>query len=426
MKAVILAAGEGSRLWPISENVPKPLVRILGKYFLEYQIIELSRVGINDVIVVKNCAFSESFTDFQKEMSEKHGVVISYMTQDEALGTGDAFNMVKNVINEPFIGLMGDNHYQANDIRKLINAFNESGKNVIGGFKVKNPENYGVINYNGNKEVVEIEEKPEEPVSDLINSAIYIFKPNIFKHLKGLKPHENGEFYITDALNALIKEDDLIVEKIENWFDLGMPFQILPITEFFFRNYKRYNDTSKYKVYENGVLIGEGVKIGKNVEFYPGEGLIIIEKGSEVIGSTIIKGNNYIGEDCEVCNSILRQTTVLLGNNTIRSSEVKNSTLGLNTNAPHFNYIGDSYIGDDCNFGAGTKIANLRHDKKRIRVFLEKKGKLVRTGMNKLGAFTGNNVKFGVNVQVGQPGVLIGSNVKIAPGSKVLRNRITS
>jgi bifunctional UDP-N-acetylglucosamine pyrophosphorylase/glucosamine-1-phosphate N-acetyltransferase len=355
----------------------------------------------------------------------KYGVIVSYIVQDEALGTADAFGRVKNLINEPFIGLMGDNHYQANDIQKLINIFNETNKSVIGGFKVPNPSSYGVINYNSEKKVTGIVEKPKKPESNLINSAIYIFKPNLFELISELKPHENGEFYITDAINQLIQKDDLVVEEIENWFDMGMPFQILALTEFFFRNYKRYNEMNKYTEIKPGVFAANNVSISESVEFHPGNGMIIIEEGSKLIGSTIIVGSNYIGKDCELVNSLIKETTVLLGRNRIKFSQIKNSTLGFHSDAQHFNYVGDSYIGEYCNFGAGTKIANLRNDEKSIKVFIEKKGKLVDTGLRKLGIFTGNNVKFGINVSVGQPGLLIGSNVSVEPGSKVLRNIVS-
>jgi bifunctional UDP-N-acetylglucosamine pyrophosphorylase/glucosamine-1-phosphate N-acetyltransferase len=426
MKAVILAAGEGSRLWPISENMPKPLVKILGKYFLEYQIIELSRIGIKDVIIVKGKNFNAHFDQFKNEMSEKYGVIITYMVQEESLGTGDAFASVKNIIDEPFIGLMGDNHYQASDIEKLINSFKKTNKSIIGGFQVPNPENYGVIVTDEKKEVKEIVEKPKNPLSNLINAAIYIFKPEIFGIIETLKPQENGEIYITDAINILIKKNDLVCEQIETWYDLGRPYQILPLTKFFFKNYKRFNEMSKYSEYQNGVLIGQDVLIGPHVEFFPNKGMIIIEEKTKILGSTVIIGNNYIGPDCEIINSIIRETTVLIGKNVVKNSEIKNSTLGFETKSPHFNYIGDSYIGDNCNFGAGTKIANLRNDGKTIKMFIEKKAQLVDTGLKKLGIFTGNNVHFGINSMIAQPGLLIGSNVKILPGEKIFRNKVSN
>ncbi len=426
MKAVILAAGEGSRIWPISENVPKPLIKILGKYFLEYQIIELSRIGIKDIIIVKGKNFSELFEMFKNEMSEKYGTIITYMEQKDSLGTGDAFFTAKNIIEEPFIGIMGDNHYQASDIEKMIDIHKKTGKSIIGGYSVPNPENYGVIFCDGKKNVKNIVEKPKNPESNLINAGIYIFNPSIFELITHVKPQENGEIYITDAINELASIEGMICEQIETWYDLGKPYQILPLTKFFFKNYKRYNEMSRYAEYKSGVLAAPSAVIGQNVEFYPGKGVIIIEENAKVLGSTIIIGNNYIGPECELINSIIRETTVLIGKNVVKNSEIKNSTLGLETKAPHFNYIGDSYIGERCNFGAGAKIANQRNDKKNIKMFIEKKGQLIDTGLNKLGIFTGNNVRFGINSIIAQPGVLIGSNVSIAPGEKVFRNKVTN
>ncbi|MDD5499954.1 MAG: sugar phosphate nucleotidyltransferase [Candidatus Nanoarchaeia archaeon] len=426
MKAVILAAGEGSRLWPISENVPKPLVKILGKYFLEYQIIELIRIGIKDVIIIKGKNFNELFEKFSHEMSEKYGVIITYMIQEDSLGTADAFLTAKNIIEEPFIGLMGDNHYQGNDIEKLINSFKKTGKQVIGGFTANNPENYGVIMTNDEKQVSMIVEKPKNPLSNLINAAIYIFKPEIFGIIETLRPHDNGETYITDAINKVIENNDLICEQIESWFDLGKPYQILPLTKFFFRNYKRFNEMSKYAEFKNGVLVAQDVVIGPNVEFYPNNGMIIIEEKTKILGSTVVIGNNYIGPECEIINTIIRETSVLIGGNVVKNGEIKNSTLGFKTKAPHFNYIGDSYIGEACNFGAGAKVANLRNDDETIKMFIEKKGQLVDTGLKKLGLFTGNNVKFGINSIAAQPGILIGSNVKIMPGEKIFRNKVSN
>jgi len=426
MKAVILAAGEGSRLWPISENVPKPLVKILGKCFLEYQIIELARIGIKDIIIVKGKNFNELFEKFKKEMADKYGAKITYVVQEQALGTADAFLHVKNIIDEPFLGLMGDNHYQASDIEKLLDTFKKTKKSVIGGFVVNDPESYGVILINEKKQVAEIVEKPKKPLSKLINAAIYIFKPEIFKFIETLRPHDNGETYITDALNKVIEKNDLVCEKINNWFDLGKPYQILALTKFFFDNYKKFNDLKKYTEYESKVFAAKTATIGPNVEFYPENGLIIIEEGSKILGSSVIMGNNYIGPECEIINSIIRETSVLMGSNTVKNSEVKNSTLGFKTNAPHFNYIGDSYIGENCNFGAGTKVANCRNDDKTIKMFIEKKGQLTETGLHKLGVFTGNNVKFGINSMIAQPGILIGSNVKIMPGEKIFRNKVSN
>ncbi|VVB74755.1 Bifunctional protein GlmU [Candidatus Tiddalikarchaeum anstoanum] len=425
MKAVILAAGEGTRFWPLSENTPKPLVRIINKYFLEYQIIELVYSGIKDIIIVKGKSFDDLFEKFKKEMQEKYDVNLNYTIQPDTLGTGDAFNRVSNLINEPFLGLMGDNHYDREDIKKILEIFNECKKCVIGGFEVTNPEAYGVIEHKGSK-VQSLVEKPKKASSNIINAGIYLLKPGIFKMLNNLKPHENGEFYVTDSISQLADDDDLVLHKLKTWFDMGKPYQILDLTKYFFDNFRKFNDMKKYKEYAEGIYVDKNVTISKNVECYPGNGLIIVEEGSVILGATLIFGNVYIGPNCKVKNSVLRETSVLSGDNNVSFSEIKDSTLGLRTNAPHFNYIGDSYIGEDCNFGAGSKVANTRHDRKNIKMFIEKKGVLEDTGKAKLGVFMGNNVKIGINASLGQPGILIGSNVRIPPGAKICRNVVTS
>jgi UDP-N-acetylglucosamine diphosphorylase/glucosamine-1-phosphate N-acetyltransferase len=419
MKAVILAAGEGTRLWPLSENKPKPLVKIINKYFLEYQVIELVNAGINEIIIVKGKNFDSVFNSFKKEMEEKYHAKISFVIQPETLGTGDAFNRVK--LDEPFIGLMGDNHYESSDIKKIVELFKTKNKSVIGGFVVNNPESYGVIEHDGDK-VIRLVEKPKRPATNVINTGIYLFKPNIYNDLSSIKPHENGEFYITDAINKLASEGEFLLFKLNSWSDLGKPYQILDMTKYFFTNYSKYNDMKRYTIYEKNVFIGKNVVIGKGAEFYPENGFIIVEDNSKILGSTLVFGSNYIGPECTIKNSIIRETTVLVGKNNIGTSEIKNSTLGLESNAPHFNYIGDSYIGDECNFGAGAKVANVRHDKSTVKMFIEKKGVLEDTKRTKLGIFTGDNVKVGINACLGQPGILIGSYAKIPPGAKIVRN----
>ena len=110
MKAVILAAGDGKRIWPLSAGRPKPLINIINKVFLEYQVISLKKAGIAEIIIVIPPKYSDLFEVFRKDMEAKHDCVISFVEQEEAMGTGDAFYLVRNLIKEPFLGLMGDNH----------------------------------------------------------------------------------------------------------------------------------------------------------------------------------------------------------------------------------------------------------------------------------------------------------------------------
>ncbi len=425
MKAVILAAGDGKRIWPLSMNRPKPLINIINKNFLEYQIISLKKAGIKDIVIIISPKYRKVFEEFRKKIVEKHGCTVSFLTQKEPRGTGNAFYSARIIINEPFIGLMGDNHYTAGDIKRVINCYKNTGKNVIGGIEVEHPEHYGVIYHNKEGFVTDLVEKPKKSESNLINAAIYLLKPYFFRYLKDLDVKPNGETYVTDGLSRIIKYNDLIVQKINNWIDLGYPHQVLHATEFFFKNFRKYNNPHGLKKIENNIYAGKNVKIGKNVEIMPDEGIVIIEENSVIRGNSVIEGNCYIGKNCTIIKSVLRNNSVLMGGNKVSFSECKNSSIGYDSNLPHFNYLGDSYVGNNCNFGAGAKIANLRHDNKSVKMFLQKKGFLMNTGMRKLGIFTGDNVKFGINSGVGQPGVLISSDSKIMPNKTIYRNVTT-
>ena len=147
-------------------------------------------------------------------------------------------------------------------------------------------------------------------------------------------------------------------------------------------------------------------------------GTLRIGKGTILKSGTYIEGSVWIGDNCVIGpNAYLRNGTVLCGNNKVgASSEVKNSILMEGAKAPHHNYVGDSIIGENCNLGSGTKIANLRLDKNEIVVV--HKGKKVNTKRRKLGAIVGDNTKTGINASINS-GTILGSNVRIGPNAIV-------
>ena len=146
------------------------------------------------------------------------------------------------------------------------------------------------------------------------------------------------------------------------------------------------------------------------------KGKVFLGKNSTIKSGTYIEGPIWIGENCVIGpNAYLRKGTILCGNNKIgAASEIKNSILFENTNAPHHNYVGDSIIGKNCNLGSGTKIANLRLDKKDVQII--HKGKRIDSGRRKLGVIMGDNIATGINASINS-GTLIGSNSKIGPNA---------
>lgn len=150
--------------------------------------------------------------------------------------------------------------------------------------------------------------------------------------------------------------------------------------------------------------------IEPNVQIH---GKLFLGKNSIIKSGTYIEGNVFIGENSIIGPNAYLRKNVLIGSNChVANSEIKNSIILSHSNVPHFSYVGDSIIGENCNLGAGTKIANLRHDGKNVKVKIGKK--LIDSGRRKLGALIGNNVKIGINASI-NCGAILKANSKILP-----------
>ncbi|MBQ9831633.1 MAG: glucose-1-phosphate thymidylyltransferase, partial [Methanocorpusculum sp.] len=203
------------------------------------------------------------------------------------------------------------------------------------------------------------------------------------------------EYELTDALMDYIAEERLTAHPLLVWMDVGYPWDMLAANEHLMESVE---DTRLGDIEENVVIRGK---------IYLGKGAVI-KSGTYIEGPVIIGENTTVGP-----NAYLRPgTTVGKNCNIGHAVEVKNSIIFDGTKIPHYNYIGDSVIGSGCNFGAGTKIANLRHDHGIVKV------SGVSTGRKKFGAVIGDNVLFGINCSV-NTGSSIGSGCRIAPNTLV-------
>ncbi|MBU0662084.1 hypothetical protein KJ891_01365 [Candidatus Micrarchaeota archaeon] len=160
----------------------------------------------------------------------------------------------------------------------------------------------------------------------------------------------------------------------------------------------------------------EGAQEGKIEPNVTLKGEVFLGKGSRILSGTYIEGNAYIGQNCKIGpNAYLRNGVILEGDNHVANSEIKNSVILRGSNIPHFSYVGDSIIGENCNLGAGTKIANLRFDDANIEIEID--GKKISSGRRKLGACLGHTVKTGINSS-------INCGAQIKNGSKILPNSL--
>ena len=389
--ALILAAGKGTRMWPLTENNPKPLLPIGGLPIIERQIYELKKVGVKNIHILIGYQMKD-ISDKLKN-GNKYKVNINYITQEEQKGTGHAVGLANGVINDRFYCINGDMVINAENLKNL----NQDEKNLaMMVTEVEDCSNFGVVE-SQNDYLISIVEKGMKG-KGTINAGSYIFDNRIFEAIDGINKSIRGEYELTDALQS-IAESIRTVNHNGFWKDIGSPWDLITANE----NYMEDINEEIQGIIEENVTI---------------KGKLYLGKKSIIKAGTYIEGPVWIGEDCVIGpNAYLRKGTTLCGNNKVgASSEVKNSILMKGAKAPHHNYVGDSIIGNNSNLGSGTKIANLRLDKKNIKVIHQ--GKRNDSGRRKLGAIIGDNVNTGINTSI-NAGTILGSNVRIGPNASV-------
>ena len=404
MKAVVLAAGKGERLSPLTENRPKHLLPVGGKPLLEWSLRGIADAGITDVLIVTH--YMEEKIKGQFEDGRGLGLNLSYIKQENMLGTADAFRIAEEFVNgEAFIGFYGDLYVNPEIFKYLIDSHSEN-ETTLCVVPVENPSQTGVVELDHDR-VVNIVEKPrqgEEP-SKLGNAGVYVFNPEIFKFIAETGFSQRNEYEITDSLKALI-ESGSIVNAVpifeEDWLDVGLPWNLLEAN----KRALRLQEMEVEGEIEDGAYVHGSVRVAKGAR---------IRSGAYIEGPVYIGPRSDIGPNCYLRPSTYLGADVRIGN----ACEVKNSVIMNGTHVAHLSYIGDSIIGEDCNFGAGTMTANIRFDKKNINVNI-KDGR-IDSGQRKLGSIIGDDVQTGINVNL-MPGVKVGSGAWIAPGLTIYRD----
>ncbi len=393
MKAVILAAGKGTRMGPLTENRPKVMLPVANKPLLQHIIVTMRDAGIREFLIVIGY-HKEKITEYFKDGSEL-GVIIEYIEQKSQKGTADALAVAGNSMGKArFLVTNGDVLAGISDIKKICSA---GGDVVIAAKKVANPEDYGILYVKG-KRVEKIIEKPKESASNLANAGIYVFSPAIFDAIAHTNPSQRGEYEITDSIQLLIdsgKESGYVL--LEKWQDIGFPWHLLEANEAMLKDRKEWNiqgEVEPYATLKGHVSAGEGTIIRSGTYI---EGPVLIGKKCDIGPNCYIRPFTSIGDGVRIGNAV----------------EVKNSIIMSGTHIGHLSYVGDSIIGERCNFGAGTKIANLRHDGRPVLVELGKKK--FNSGRRKLGVIMGDDVHTGINSMI-NVGASVTSGAYINPG----------
>jgi UDP-N-acetylglucosamine diphosphorylase / glucose-1-phosphate thymidylyltransferase / UDP-N-acetylgalactosamine diphosphorylase / glucosamine-1-phosphate N-acetyltransferase / galactosamine-1-phosphate N-acetyltransferase len=404
MKAIILTAGEGTRMRPLTVTKPKTMLQVGGKPILQYNVEALRDAGIKDITMV--VGYREEIIKEYFRNGTHLGVNINYVTQEERLGTAHAIGSTRDTVDGSFIILNGDIIVDPILIEDLIVKYQvENARSVLVLTEVEDPSSFGVVELD-NEKIINIIEKPEpgKAPSNLINAGIYLFDEKIFEAIDKTEKSQRGEYEITDSLLIQVKNGEKVMglRSENNWIDIGRPWELLDVNEYFLKDLK----TDIQGELEEGVTIHGPVFVGKDT---------IIRSGTYIMGPV------YIGENCDIGpNTLLRKYTSL-GNDVSAGNavEIKNSIIMDHTNVNHLTYVGDSIIGAECNIAAGTNIANLRFDDGNVKILV--KGNKTDSGRRKMGVVFGDGVKTGINSSF-NPGVKIGVNSRIGAGAIVSKD----
>lgn len=395
MQAVILAAGKSTRTYPLTLTKPKPLLQVANRTVIEHNLEQL-RDLVDEVIVVVGYK-AEMIRDFLGE--EHDGIRIRYVLQEDTSGTASAVGKVREHIQGRFLLMYGDDLYSGQDLRRL--AENE---NAILAQRVDNPSNFGVLKTDGDK-FLEVIEKPQEFVSDLVSIGCFVFSDRIFPVLDDISLSRRGEYEFTDAYNLLGRQEDIrVITADDYWLPITYPWSLLRANACLTDRIKQ--DIHPDACIEAGatlkgeVIVGAGTVIKSGVYI---EGPVVIGRESVIGPNCYLRPGTTVGDHCHIGQSV----------------EIKNSIIGDRTNVAHLSYVGDSVLGEGVNFGAGTITANLRHDGRTIKSQVGEQ--VVDSGLPKLGVIVGDGAKTGVHTSL-YPGVKLGPGTTTLPGDVVKRD----
>ncbi len=404
MIGIVLAAGEGTRMRPLTRTRPKVLLPVADRRLIDFSIEALVRAGVERLVVVTEYKAGA----VEEYVEDRWGgeVELSFVRQGKPLGTAHAVYVAWREIepDEPVVVANGDLVFDPKLVERTVKE--HEGVASMALVEVDDPSEFGVVELEDGyvRSLVE-KPDPEEAPSNLANAGVYVLEPEFERYLEDVKLSPRGEFEITDALLTAAREEEVKgVPQDVYWSDVGRPWDLLDANEWALRNVMDRPEVEG--------IVEEGVEL---------RGPVWVAEGAVLKPGTVVEGPAYIGPGCELGpNCYIRPATTLVGNVRVgQAVEIKNSIIMEDTNVSHLSYVGDSVIGAECNLGAGTVIANLRHDERNVKVVV--KGELEDTGRRKFGAVIGDGVKTGVNTSI-LPGRKLGPYSATAPSTVVRKN----
>jgi bifunctional UDP-N-acetylglucosamine pyrophosphorylase/glucosamine-1-phosphate N-acetyltransferase len=393
MQTVILAAGEGTRMRPLTETTPKPMLPVADRPLVAHTADAAVEAGADELVIVVGYE-AATVRDFFGD--SYRGVPVTFARQESQRGTADAVRAARPHLDGPFAVLNGDNLYDAGAIATLFER-----APALAAITVDDPTSYGVLSTDGDR-VTGVVEKPDDPPSTRANAGAYAF-PAAAADWLDVEESARGEYELTDVLARVIENFAVSAVGLDRWLDVGRPWELLEANEWKLATLGRaiWGDVAEDATLRGTVVVEEGATVEPGVVI---EGPVLVRAGAVVGPNAYLRGHTLVGPDTHVGQSV----------------ELKNSVVMAGTNVPHLSYVGDSVLGQDVNLGAGTNVANLRHDGEAVHLTV--KGERVSTGRRKFGVVVGDGAKTGINTTL-NAGVTLSTGARTDPGERVLRDR---
>ena len=361
--AVILAAGEGRRLEPLTNRRPKPMVPVANRPLLAHVVEAVAAAGIDRIALV---------VGYRQERIRNHfgdgddwGVTIEYVEQPTQLGTGHAVLQAEPVVDGPFVVLNGDRIVDPSIVSRVLDLARKGDHPAMAVTTAEHPRDYGVVSIDGDR-VTEIDEKPEGPVeTNRINAGVYGFSTHVFDAIR--ETHATGELAITATLNDIVADDGVTAVTYDGrWLDVSNLWDLLAVNAALVDEHAK--NVGDGETDSNGPDVGESVTVADDVAL---AGNVRIGPNVTVGGSTAVGSNATIEANAVVENAVVFPDAVIGAGAVVRDAIVAgNARIGPNATVaggPATVIVGDAVhhdielggvVGDNTTVGSGATLTD--------------------------------------------------------------------
>ncbi|MEO0117341.1 MAG: glucose-1-phosphate thymidylyltransferase [candidate division WOR-3 bacterium] len=334
MKCLVLCGGKGTRLKPLTFTIPKQLVPVANRPILHFVLDNIIKSGLSNIGIIiapeTGDLIKESVADYERKILGEQRVRFTFIIQEEPKGLAHAVKVGRDFLgDEPFLMYLGDNLI-GEDLKEFINRFNQLGVDALLLLKeVSNPSQFGIATLNPQGEIIELEEKPKIPKSNLALVGVYLFSPAIHQAIEMIKPSARGELEITDAIARLLEDKKKVHAHILDkwWLDTGKKDSLLEANRTILE--QLIERKIEGDVFQSQIL-GK-VEIGKGGEVRNSEinGPVVIGQNTKIINSQI-GPFTAIAEDCLIEDSTIEYSIILKGTKIKEINRMAESLIGRN------------------------------------------------------------------------------------------------